>query len=437
MPKMPTTPKNNGGMPFIAEHDGYTVKASSESGNAELTLYGNVVRKRPFDYDKKMPSDESFIVESEILSDLKKISKCKKLDIRLNSCGGECNTAIVIHNKLREMAKNGMEITCTVDGVAMSAGSHIMCAADKVRASEGSLIMIHKSMSFIFLGYFNADEFRKMALENDAYDKSIAAAYKRKTGKCEDELLKMMSDETYMTGSEALEQGFVDELIESEEKIEIAASADRSALIVGGRIMKLYGAACPDNIPIADIVPNVIVEGQTKAFAPAADGEDGDTGDANNTQNHEGGKTTMAKDLSELRKENPELAAAVEAEIKAQNANESKTAADEAVKKALEDERKRLEKIEAIAGQVSPELLADAKYKNPCTAEELAYKAMTENAKKGAGFLRDLENEYQNSEASGVRAVAPQDDAGAGLNEEEKEKEVKALIKDALGKEDK
>ncbi len=433
---MPTTPKNNGSMPFIAEHDGYTIKASSESGNAELTLYGNVVRKRPYDRDKKMPSDESFIVESEILSDLKKISKCKKLDIRLNSCGGECNTAIVIHNKLREMAKNGMEITCTVDGVAMSAGSHIMCAADKVRASEGSLIMIHKSMIFIFFGYFNADNLRKQALENDAYDKSIVAAYKRKTGKSEDELLKMMSDETYMTGSEALEQGFVDELIESEEKIEIAASADKSALIVGGRIMRLYGTACPDNIPIANIAPNVIVGGQTTAFAPTTDGKDGDTGDANNKQNHEGGNT-MAKDLSELRKENPELAAAVEAEIKAQNANESKTATDEAVKKALEDERKRLEKIEVIAGQVSPELLADAKYKNPCTAEELAYKAMTENAKKGAGFLQDLESEYQTSGADGVKAVAPQDDAGAAQSEEEKAKEVKAFIKDALGKEDK
>ncbi len=433
---MPTTPKNNGGMPFIAEHDGYTVKASSESGSAELTLYGNVVHERPFDYNKKKPSEESFIVESEILSDLKKISKCKKLDIKLNSCGGECNTAIVIHNKLREMAKNGMKITCTVDGVAMSAGSHIMCAADKVRASEGSLIMIHKSIMFIFFGCYNADELRKMALSNDAYDKAMLAAYKRKTGKSEDELLKMMSDETYMTGSEALEQGFVDELIESEDKIEIAASADKSALIVGGRIMKLYGAACPDNIPLAEITTNVIAGGQTKAFAPATDGEDGNTGDANNKQNHEGGKT-MAKDLNEQRKENPELAAAVEAEIKAQNANESKTAADEAVKKALEDERKRLEKIEAIAGQVSPELLADAKYKNPCTAEELAYKAMTENAKKGAGFLQDLESEYKASGADGVKAVAPQDDAVAVQSEEEKEKEVNVFIKDALRKEDK
>lgn len=432
---MPTTQKNKSGIPYIAEHDGYSVRASGDLGNAELTLYGNVVRKRPFDYATEKPSEESYIVESEILSDLKKISKCKNLEIKLNSCGGECNTAIVIHNKLREMAKNGTKITCTVDGVAMSAGSHIMCAADKVRASEGSLIMIHKSMSFIFFGYFNADKLRKMATSNDAYDKAIVAAYKRKTGKTEDELLKMMSDETYMTGSEALEQGFVDELIESEENVEIAATADKSALIVGGRIMKLYGAACPDNIPIAAIAPNLIT-GEQQAFAPTPDRNDGDTGDANKNQNNEGGKT-MAKDLTELRKENPELAAAVEAEIKAQNANESKTAADEAVKKALDDERKRLEKIEAIAAQVSPELLADAKYKNPCTAEELAFRVMSENAKKGASFIADLDSDYAQSGAEGVRAVAPQDDADSNKSETEKVNEVKEFIKSSLGKEDK
>ena len=126
----------------------------------------------------------------QILDDLNAVSKSKALNIRLNSCGGECHTAIVIHNRLREMAKNGTQITCTVDGVAMSAGSHIMCAADTVKASEGSLIMIHKSLVML-CGSYNADELRKTALANDAYDKSMLSAYKRKTGKEEAELISM------------------------------------------------------------------------------------------------------------------------------------------------------------------------------------------------------------------------------------------------------
>lgn len=425
--------KNEGNSPFLAAaREGYSVKAESETGDAELILYGDVVSERPFDYNTRMPSEGYYIVENEILSDLKALSKCKKLDIRLNSCGGECNVAIAIHNRLREMAVNGTEITCTVDGVAMSAGSHIMCAADKVKASTGSLIMIHKSLTMMF-GYYNADRLRKIAGRNDAYDKAMLAAYKRKTCKSEEDLLKMMSDETFMTGSEAKEHGFVDELVETENNIEIAASADKSALYVGGRIMQLYGASCPEYIPVAE-VPNAAGTHNT-ALLPKAD-ESG-SGNANKPNNNEGGKSIMAENLAELRKENPELAARIEKEVKAQFADENKTATDTAVQKALDDERKRLEKIEAISGQISPELLADAKYKNPCTAEELAYKAMSENAKKGAGFVKDMEDDYSASGADGVKAVAPKPDGGAGQTEAEREAEILAAIDDALKEDDK
>ena len=234
-------PMKNKGAAYFAEREGYSVRADADMETAELVLYGLVVKSRPFDYDTNKPTEENYIVESEILDDLKAISKSRKLDIKLNSCGGSCTTAIVIYNKLREMATNGTQITCTVDGVAMSAGSHIMCAADTVKASEGSLIMIHKSLAPVF-GYYNADELRKVAQTNDAYDKVMLAAYKRKTGKEEAELLSMMSAETFMTGKEAKEQGFVDELIETSDEVKIVSSADNTALYVSGRFMTLYGA---------------------------------------------------------------------------------------------------------------------------------------------------------------------------------------------------
>lgn len=422
MKKMPM--KNKGTM-YFAEREGYSVRADTDTETAELVLYGQVVRRRPFNGFTGKPVEGYFIVEDEILDDLNAVSKSKALNIRLNSCGGECHTAIVIHNRLREMAKNGTQITCTVDGVAMSAGSHIMCAADTVKASEGSLIMIHKSLVML-CGSYNADELRKTALANDAYDKSMLAAYKRKTGKEEAELISMMADETFMTGKEAKEQGFVDELIETSDEVKIAASADKTALYVSGRFMPLYGATCPENIPVVNITPD-ITGTHHMALQPESN-----EGNANRSNNNEGGKTTMAVNLAELRKENPELAARVEEDYKAEHADENKTAMDAAVQKALADERTRLEKIEAIAGQVSPELLADAKYKNPCTAEELAYKAMSENARKGQSFLDDMKADYSGSGVEDVHAVAPQADGGAGQNKAQEEAEVLAAIDDAL-----
>lgn len=403
---------------MISNRPAYTIAKDEEKCSAELTLYGEVVSERPRDWEGN-PIDGNFIVESEILNSLKELKGLKKLNIRLNSCGGECNTAIVIYNRLREMAFSGTEINCVVDGVAMSAGSHIMCAADKVSVSEGSLIMIHKSMSFA-CGYYNADALRQAAAANDAYDKAMLAAYKRRTKKSEEELLRMMSDETYMAGTEAVEHGFADELIESSDKVNIAASADKSSLIVNGQRLRLCGEKCPDCLPIAENVHS--------AFAKADDGN-------KSTAKEKGGTTYMAKNLTELKTENPELAAQIESEIKAQYAEENKVATDTAVQKALADERTRLEKIEAIAGQVSAEMLADAKYKHPCTAEELAYRAMSANAKQGAAFLADLEDDYSCSGTGAVKAIAPKSDVGT--DNADVMRDTCAFIKQALGKENK
>ena len=89
--------------------------------------------------------------------------------------------------------------------------------------------MIHKCWSLIW-GNYNADELRKAADANDAWDKSQVSIYKRKTGLSETVLLHMMSDTTYMTGKEAVEKGFANELLDDAEPVEISASADRQPM---------------------------------------------------------------------------------------------------------------------------------------------------------------------------------------------------------------
>jgi len=113
---------------------------------AEITLYGNVVSERPYNYftGEEIPGD--YIVQGEFIDELEKLGSPKKLHIRIHSFGGEVGAALVIYNRLRSLASKGTEISCTVDGVAMSAGSFIICAADKISASAASLIMIHKSL---------------------------------------------------------------------------------------------------------------------------------------------------------------------------------------------------------------------------------------------------------------------------------------------------
>lgn len=411
-------------MPKMIERSCYAVKTDSKLGCAELTLYGNVVKKRPIDWDdgKFAKSKDNFIVEQEILDDLKAIGKCKKLNIRVNSLGGDVHVALTIYHRLRELADNGTELTCTVDGVAMSAGSMIMCAADKVTASEASLIMVHRSMILVW-DYLNADELRKQAEIQDEYDKAIASCYKRKTGKSESELLVLMSKETYMTGSEAKEKGFVDELVSSENAMEIAACADKKSLMVGGRVFDLMGAPLPFGLPtVTQPAPQSSGEGVTYKELPT-----------------EGGNEIMANSFDELLKENPELAAAVEKELMAKAETALSAKAKEAKEQAVENERKRISEIDEIANLFPSEMVEEAKYgEKACSAMELSYRVAVENAKKGRKFIDDLQADSQASGAANVQATVPpaKDKPESKKTDDELMAEARANVRATLGEGD-
>ena len=368
--------------------------ASTNGTEAEITMYGEIVEQRPRDWFGNEVEGQ-FIIAEEFLEDLKQIEGCTAITIRMNSGGGDAGASIMIHNRLRDLSAKGVKLTCIVDGIAMSGGSLIMCACDTVKVNASSLIMIHKCWSFLFGGY-NADEMRQMADANDAYDKAQAAIYVRKTGESETKILHMMADTTYMTGKEAFEKGFADEVLD-EEPLQIAASADGRTLYVGQRAMHLApGMFAPDSIPTVE-AGAVPVE-------------------TNTNQATEGGKT-MATTVEELRAESPELVSELEAAVRAD---------------ATRAEQERLQGIDNIAGLFSADMVREAKYgETACTAQELAFRAAQEAAKNGQTFLANLEADAQASGAGEVPAApAPEDTPKEEpKTAEEKLEAARALVK--------
>lgn len=370
MPKPNNAPQVNIQRPCYA-------MASTDGQTADITMYGDIVEKQPIDRWTNEPIPGQYIVESEFLNDLAQIEGCSQITIRMDSLGGDAGVSILIHNRLRELAAKGTKLVCIVDGVAMSGGSLIMCACDTVRVNPSSLVMIHKCWSFV-LGAYNADELRKAADANDAWDKSQVSIYKRKTGMSETVLLHMMADTTYMTGKEAVEKGFADELLDDAEPVAISASADRQTIYANGHALRLMpGVKLPDNIPMAKAAAPAAAAANTPA-APAA-------------QSNEGGHTTMATTIEELRKENPELCRQLE-----QSASEQ----------ASQNERTRLSEIDEVANLFDPTMVQEAKYgKTACDARELAFRAAKAAAAQGHEFLKNLADDNQASGAQGVEAV--------------------------------
>lgn len=349
--------------------------ASTDGQNADITMYGQIVETQPIDWWTGKPISGQYIIESEFLNDLAQIEGCSQITIHMDSLGGDAGVSILIHNRLRELAAKGKNLVCIVDGVAMSGGSLIMCACDTVKVNPSSLVMIHKCWMQIW-GSYNADDLRKAADANDVWDKSQVSIYKRKTGMSETVLLHMMADTTYMTGEEAVEKGFANELLDDAEPVAISASADRHTIFAKGHALRLPGVKLPDSIPLA------------KATAPAAAAN---TPAAPAAQSNEGGHTTMANTIDELCNENPELCRQLE-----QAASEQ----------ASQNERRRLSEIDEVANLFDPTLVREAKYGDTaCDARELAFRAAKAAAAQGRTFLTNLQSDNETSGAQGVEAV--------------------------------
>lgn len=405
----------------------YTM-ATSDGQSAEITMYGDIYEQQPTDWWGD-PIEGQFITLSEFLSDLDKLSGCKDITIRMNSYGGDAGASNTIHNRLRELSRNGVKLTCVVDGAAMSGGSLIMCACDTVKANPSSLIMIHKCWTFIWGGY-NADELREQAMQQDAWDKMQIEIYKRKTNLGETVLSHMMSDTTYMTGREAMEKGFVDELIEDAEPLGIAASADGRSLFVRGKQCHLApGMFAPDTIPTVN--PGTPAPVKTNTNPPAQTGKGG---------------RTMAKNLEELRAENPELAEALMAEAKAclsasaDGGTSAPQPATDAISAAVRAEQKRIQEIDAVAALYDADTVQAAKYgENACSAQEMTYRAAQKAARQGKKFLGDLEDDTQASGAQGVPAAGnPGDPPPAeAQTPDQRMASARAAVKALFGKEGK
>ena len=374
--------KLGGGSPAVNVKNSVYSMATTNGLDADITMYGDIYEQKPTD-SWGDPVDGQFITLDEFMEDLQRVEKCKSITIHMHSYGGDCGVSMLIHNKLRDMADSGVSLTCIVDGVAMSGGSIIMAACDTVKVHPSSLVMIHNCWSQLWGGY-NAADLRAQATQMDAWDKAMVEIYERKTGLSSTVIKHMMEQTTYMTGREAHEKGFADELLDDDGSLSLAASADGRSLFVAGRQIHLVpGMFAPDSIPTVDPEAKKKATEETNKNKPEDSGSD------------EGGNP-MAKTIEELRTEYPDLTAQVETEAKAA----AKTDAEAA-------ERARIKEIDEVASLFPADMVTEAKYgETACSAQELAFRAAKKAAADGTAFMTAMNAD---AKASGAEDVGTAD----------------------------
>lgn len=148
------------------------------------------------------------------------------LEIEINSPGGDAFEAFGIHDVIKNMEAR---VTVYIIGVAASAATIIAAAADKVMITENSRYLVHEAISGVG---GKKDELKNAAEILQKVDEQMLSIYIKRTGKTRAELEELMKKDTYLSAWEALEWGFVDEVINvkkdksmKQKQLEIAAMA--------------------------------------------------------------------------------------------------------------------------------------------------------------------------------------------------------------------
>ncbi|KQW24682.1 head maturation protease, ClpP-related [Acidovorax sp. Root402] len=179
--------------------------------------------------------------------------------VNVNSPGGDMFEGLAIYNLLRE---HKGDVTVKVLGVAASAASIIAMAGDTVQIARAAFFMVHNSW---VVASGNRNDLRETADWLEPFDAAMADIYVARTGADTKAIAKLMDAESWIGGSAAVEQGFADELLPSDQ----VGQGDAKAQAHAAR--RLEAALRASGIPKSEAM-RLISEFKSSAGDPAGSG---------------------------------------------------------------------------------------------------------------------------------------------------------------------
>lgn len=188
----------------------WELKQSAQPKTIDLYIYSEVIGDS-YDWwtNQTIQSETSAKYFREALTDAGQIDY---INIYINSIGGSVIEGNAIYSQLK---RHPAQKTVYIDGYACSVASLIAMAGDKVIMPRNTAMFIHNMSDYCF---GNSSAMRKKADDLDTLMEADRQAYLQKTGDklSEDELIKMLDAETWLTAEQCIEYGLADEYAEKE-----------------------------------------------------------------------------------------------------------------------------------------------------------------------------------------------------------------------------
>lgn len=180
--------------------------------------------------------------------------------VNVNSPGGDVFEGLAIYNLLRE---HQGEVTVKVLGLAASAASIIAMAGDTVQIARAGFFMVHNVWT---VAAGNRNDYRELADWLEPFDTALADIYAARTGADVKTMGKLMDAESWIGGSSAIDQGFADELLPSDQVSQGGAKAQVNAA------RRLEAALRASGLPKSEAM-RLISEFKSGVGDPAGSGE--------------------------------------------------------------------------------------------------------------------------------------------------------------------
>lgn len=158
------------------------------------------------------------ITAQDFIQSLALTKRSERLTVCINSPGGDIFDGVTIANLLISRG----DVDVRIDGFAASIASVIAMAGETVQMAENATFMIHNPWTFVG---GDARELRKEAEVLDTLKVTLVGTYQRHTDLSSEEISTLMDDETWLNAAQALEQGFVTEVINKNEEASTSAKA--------------------------------------------------------------------------------------------------------------------------------------------------------------------------------------------------------------------
>ena len=180
----------------------WDIASTNKDGVLDMYVYGDIKT------DRGWFGGADDVITREFISDLQKHPNVKRINVHINSGGGEVFAAVAMAQQLK---KHPAEVHTYVEGVAASAATIIALAGDVRHMTVSSLYMIHLPSTNV---QGNKHQIAKGIEVLEKVEDIIRLTYQNKTKLSDEQLTDMLDHETWLTAPEAKKYGFISEIEE-------------------------------------------------------------------------------------------------------------------------------------------------------------------------------------------------------------------------------